>query len=276
MAKTAEREKYDAIRRNQATMERVNQLLEADASKVLRLGEGMSQQELGGFYRSVVPGLVDRWGNVNATAAMQYYDSQRLAWQLKGNSRQSAERYAQRQLRTQVYVAKMPPKNPVQISEAIIGHGMQSFMKSGFGASQVAVQNALTRAVASYNRDTILYNSALDPAVITVQRIAEPTACGFCIGMAGLSLRTVESDGQYASNLSQVNYAVDYHNNCHCSIETLYQGDKPFRPDYYDGFQKAAEDAGYSFYDNQRPADLAYDIRKGRAEGTIPADVRNY
>lgn len=250
-------------------MEKVNRLLEADASRVLRLGDGMTQQELGGFYRSVVPGLVDRWGNVNATAAMQYYDEQRLAWQRRGFSGATAERFAQRQLKSQVYVAKLPPKNAVQISEAIIGHGMAQFMSSGFEASATAVQNAMTRAVASYNRDTILFNSGLDEAVITVQRIAEPTACGFCIGMAGLSLRTVETDGQHASNLSQVNYAVDYHNNCHCSIETLYEGDKPFRPDYYDQFDQAMADYGAT-----EPQYAADGIRKARARGDLPTDLR--
>lgn len=271
MAKTADRLRYEAVQRNQATMRRVNELLNKESSKILSLGEGMAQQELGGFYRSVVPGLVDRWGNVNAAAAIEYYDSQRLAWQLSKGGGEAAERFAQRQLQAQIYVAKLPPIDPKKISEPIIGHGMQTFLDKGFGQSQTAVQNALTRAVASYNRDTILYNSALDSAVVRVQRIAEPTACGFCVQMALFSTDYMPAGGGM-SNISQVNYAADFHNNCQCSIETIYEGDDFLRPDYYDQFDKAVgEYSGYT----STPQDVAADLRKARSTGDLPANLAN-
>jgi hypothetical protein len=68
MAKNVTRLRNEAIQKNQKTIKRVNELVIADSTKILSLGDGMSQQELGGFYRSAVTGLIDRWGNVNAAA----------------------------------------------------------------------------------------------------------------------------------------------------------------------------------------------------------------
>lgn len=283
MPKTADRVAYEAIQRNQATMEHVTKVLDAEAARVLALGQGMGQQELGGFYRSVIPGLIDRWGRVNATAAMQYYDAQRLEWMrrnpsgLSRSSRQAtaraADRFAERQLQTLLYKASMPEFDAVKIAEPIIGHGMDWMMKAGFGESEQAIRNALTRAVASYNRDTILYNSALDPAVVRVQRIAEPTACGFCVQMALFSVDHMapSAAGQGRSNISSVNYAVHFHNHCHCSIETIYQGDDFIRPDYYDQFEQARKDSKTSA--NSTPQIVADAMRKSRSQGDLPADL---
>ena len=237
-AKTLERERYDLIRRNQATMAQVDTLLEREANKVLSLAEQFGQQQMGGYLRTVVPGLLDRYGNVNAVAAMKYYDEQRmLAFErtkLK-DYRRGSQREAAAKLKAQIYVARMAPVDSKALAEPIIGTGMKALMADGFGEMRQAVNNAMTRAVASYNRDTILYNAGLDSAVITVQRVAEPTACAFCALMAFSSQRSASGD---ALDVRTTSYAVDFHNNCHCSIETLYEGDEPIRPDYYDQFEQ--------------------------------------
>lgn len=235
MSKTLERERYDAIRRNQATMKQVNILLERESTQVLSLAEQFDQQQMGGFLRTVVPGLVDRYGNVNAVAAMSYYDQQRLlARQRLTISRRSADRLAGAKLKSQVFVAKLAPVDAKAISEPIIGAGMKALMADGFGSMRETVTNAMTRAVGSYNRDTIIYNAGLDTGTLTVQRVAEPNACAFCALMAFSSSRTAFGD---PLEVRTSNYAVDFHNNCHCSIETIYEGDTPIRPDYYDQFE---------------------------------------
>lgn len=243
MAKTLERERYDAIRRNQATMRQVNTLIERESTQVLSLAEQFGQQEMGGYLRTVIPGLLDRYGNVNATAAMAYYDEQRLNARLRLDmSNRRADRLAAKKLQAQLYVARLAPVDSQALAEPIIGTGMKALMSDGFGAMRDQVNNALTRAVASYNRDTILYNASLDESVVTVQRVAEANACAFCALMA---FSSTQSASGAPLDVRTTSYAVDFHNNCHCSLETLYEGDTPIRPDYYDQFEQEYLDAPF-------------------------------
>lgn len=241
MAKTLERDRYEATKRNQATMRQVTTLLERESDQVLSLAEQLDKQSLGGYLRTVVPGLVDRYGNVNMVAAMQYYDEQRLAaMKSLALSNRASDRLAAKKLQGQLYVAKMAPIDSVELSEPIIGYGMKRYVDDGFDAMKTAVQNSMTRAVASYNRNTILYNSALDEAVVKVQRVAEPSACAFCALMAFSSTRSASGE---SLDVRTTQYAVDFHDHCNCSIETLYIGDSPIRPDYYDKFESEYIDA---------------------------------
>lgn len=237
------REKYEAARRNQANMLAVEDALKRESFSVLSLASGLTnQQDVGGYLRRVVPGLIDRWGTVNATAALDYYDEQRRQFlatraaslnSSRENRRRAASRFASARLRSEIYVATLPPLNALEKAEPIIGFGVQTLNRSGFDSMQAGVTNALTRAVASYNRDTLLYNSALDDAVYKVQRVAEPGACGFCRTMAFESFRVRSKSG-----IRTADYAIKFHANCRCSIETLYIGDEPIRPEYYDQFER--------------------------------------
>jgi len=241
-------ERYALQKRNQATLRQVNDLLLREADTVLGKAEGLAQQETGGYLRKVVPGMIDRYGKVNAAAAMKYYDAQRAEW-LKGvnrapttsagrnrrirqNQNRNAERFASAKLQGQLYVARMPKFDAITKSEGIIGYGMSLLQEAGFMSMKDEMANAMTRAVASYNRDTLLYNSALDPNVVGVQRVAELGACDFCQMVA------FGRDGQVRVG----SYAANWHNNCKCSIETLYEGDQPYKPDYYDDFETGAPD----------------------------------
>lgn len=238
------REKYVAARSNQATMERVNTLLVAESRQILGIARDLQQQEMGGYLRRVVPGLIDRYGTINAAAAMQYYNEQRSIWyrdrvtpdtrSSRTNQRRRADRFAGARLRAELYVAKMPAISALDKAEPIIGWGMKNFAGKGFDSMESEVTNSMTRAVASYNRDVMLYNSALDPDVVRVQRVAEATACGFCRTLAFQS---------WTTDIRTADYAIDFHNNCKCSIETLYEGDEPIRPEYYDTFEQEYEEA---------------------------------
>lgn len=250
---TIERQRYELQRRNQASMEQVNTLLMREANSVLDLASNFGQQEMGGYLRNVVPGLVDKWGNVNASIAVKYYDQQRALWRqqnptafstssqrrrnLANNANRKAERVAGAKLKSEIYVATMPKFDSQELADPIIGWGMSRFMEEGAGAMRDAVSNSLTRAVGSYNRDTLLYNAGLDSAVWKVQRVAEPNACAFCIMVA------FSSPGWTVSDVRTADYAIDFHDHCKCSIETLYEGDQPYRPDYYDAFEQQYTDA---------------------------------
>lgn len=227
------RQRYNLMRENQAAMKRVNDLASETTARALSDLGGLAQNEVGGLLREVVPGIVDQFGNVNANIAIDYYGQQRelafkaLEGQYSGRYgvRKAANRRAQAQLKAAAYNPQLPEFDAAAKSESIIGFGMKTWVNGGDVAGEVS--NAVTREVASYNRDTILYNSALDPEVTGVQRVAEPNACDFCQMVAFDSYGSARVSG----------YAADYHNNCHCSIETLYRGDAPVRPDYYDEFE---------------------------------------
>jgi hypothetical protein len=240
---TAAGDIYRLQKRNQATMRQVTNLLADESERVISVAANLEQQDLGGFLRATVPGLIDRYGKVNAAAAMKYYDEQRLTKLSKlspyagrsavKNARRSAERLAKAKLLSEVYVAKVPTFNAIAKSQTIVNYGMALFQGPGFESMRSEVINAMTRAVAGYNRDTLLYNSALDEAVVGVQRVAEPNACDFC--------QTVAFDSY--GGVRTTDYAVAWHNNCHCSIETIYEGSLPTRPDYYDSFEYGSTNA---------------------------------
>lgn len=249
MALTKERARYEAVRRHQASMNQVSDLLDEEALRLLDVASGFGQQEMGGYLRLIVPGLLDRWGNVNATVAVRYYDEQRLAWlerhpggvRSQNGRNRMAERYARARLQGELYAATIPAFDAAAIAEPVIGYGMSSFLgEGGFDSMREAIRAATNRAVGSYNRDTMLYNAGLDSAVIGVQRVAEPKACEFCRTLAFKSQKqTMRADGNYylADNVRVADYAIHFHNNCHCSIETLYAGDEPIVPDYYKDFE---------------------------------------
>lgn len=229
----------------QVILGQVNNLAMREARQVIYSANGLSQQEMGGFLRQTLPALVDKYGNINGAQAVSYYQANRDAWwqnrsvnlnkQIRANQNKRASRFALAKLQGQIYKASLPSVDVAAKTDTVVNYAMSLFMDKGFQAMDEGVQNALTRAVASYHRDTILYNSALDNAVYRVQRVADANACAFCQTVAFESYRTRDP--------RTADYAIQYHDHCHCTIETLYEGDEPIRPDYYDTFEQNYLDA---------------------------------
>lgn len=241
---------YDEYRylmgvRNRVVMEQVDEIATRETLTVVETARGFDQQELGGFLRTTMPPLVDRYGQINATAALDYYNQTKAAWyaekgaalpvnpgarRLARSSRNArSARYAAARLEGEIYVATRPEFDLVGKVDGIVNYAMATFSKNGFDAMKPSLTNSLTRALASYQRDTVLYNSALDSDVFKVQRVARPNACSFC--------RVVAFESYRGSDARTADYAINFHDNCHCTIETLYLGDQPIRPDYYDTFE---------------------------------------
>lgn len=251
-----DRYRYELAMHNQAVLEQVNLIAMDQAAKVVGVAEALSQQEMGGFLRKTLPSLIDQYGNVNAVAAMNYYDEARMAWWMNHNNqatklgkKRMADRYAGARLQGQIYVARLPKFDAAEKADGVVNYAMKLFADKGFQAMEQGVQNSLTRAVASYHHDTMLYNSALDESVYKVQRVADAKACAFCRMLAFKSGKTVyvrQGDALVAdkqANLRTADYAIHFHDHCHCTIETLYQGDQPVRPEYYDQFEQQYIDA---------------------------------
>lgn len=209
---------------NRRTMLHVSTLLKAEATNVLANGDGLGQQDLGGFLRTVLPGLIARYGNVNAVTAANYYDQVRQVSVKKGKSYKSA----------------LPTFDATERSRTLVDYGMATFQKAGFGGLPDLLAQALTYPVAQYNRETIDYNAGLDSSAKTVQRIAEPNACAFCALMAFST--TTSAEGRTIGTRT-FSYAPDFHDNCHCTVEVIFEGQDPIVPDYYKDFSMEYADA---------------------------------
>lgn len=202
---------------NRRTMLHVSTLLKVEATKVLANGDGLNQQDLGGFLRLTLPGLISRYGNVNAVTAANYYDKVRAI---------STEK-------PKPYKALLPTFDATERSRTLVDYGMATFQKSGFAGLPDLLAQALTYPVAQYNRETIDYNAGLDTSAKTVQRIAEPNACAFCALMAFST--TTSAEGKTIGTRT-FSYAPDFHDNCHCTVEVIFEGQDPIVPDYYKDF----------------------------------------
>lgn len=202
----------------------VSTLLKVEAVKVLANGDGMQQQDLGGFLRSAIPGLVARYGNVNAVTAANYYDQVRAVSAKKAKA----------------YKASLPTFDATERSLTLVNYGMATFMDRGFAGLPELLAQALTYPVAQYNRETIDYNAGMDTSAKTVQRIAEPGACAFC---ALLAFSTTSSAEGKTVGTRTFSYAPDFHDNCHCTVEVIFEGQEPIVPDYYKDFAMEYADA---------------------------------
>lgn len=220
---------------NHYRLDQMNRIARREFERLLIPANGLNQYESAAYVRTIAPGVIDQFGSINAEIAREYYNTVREeaikalteSRYLTARSDTVAARAA-KTLQGKKYVASLPKFDLNAMVDDVVSSGMAGLQRNGFEMFQKESGNALTRAVASYNRDTILYNSALDPAVIGVQRVAGPNACEFC--------RIVAFDSYGSPRVSS--YAPEYHKNCNCSIETLYAGDRPMRPDYYDEYQR--------------------------------------
>lgn len=273
------RAKYLETLKQESILRHVNEIVVDTATRSVAAGATLGQQDYGGLLRSIVPQLLNQYGTVNATAAMDFYDNARLLYAraygsqarrevTRSSVKARANRYATAVTKSAVTLGQMSfdefqatfatDYKLAEKSERVIGYAMKVRAESGHKPSVDAMNKAMTREVASYHHDTILFNSALDPFVERVQRVAQASACEFCRMMALGS-----TDGKVRVST----YAIKFHDHCHCTIQPLYAGEDPVRPPYYDDFEKQYKDAtkevGSSNY-----RDVVREMRRIRPAGT--------
>lgn len=286
---TKDRYNYELTRQQEAVLAQVNKLATDKATTAVNVGANWGQQEFGGLLRAVIPNVLDQYGSVNAQAALDFYNAQQDAWYQQNKpvadglsrdaTRGRGQRYAQARTKSAVAIAKDGSKYVAQLaddyktaakSEAVIGFAMKVRAKDGHAAGVSAMNNAITREVASYHRDTVLFNAALDPYVSRVQRVAQANACSFCRLMAL---------GSTNGKVRTSSYAVHFHSHCHCTIQPLFQGDEPVRPDYYDQFeseyvQATSEWNGGSVSSSKQVLANWREIQKAKADGTYAVESK--
>jgi hypothetical protein len=267
---TYDRYRFQMSIRARATMNAVERIATSQALEIVEVARDFTQQELGGYLRQIMTPLVDQYGQVNAQAAVDYYDAVRNEWdknqpafagsygEYRSSSRNESRRgrrFAEANVRAQIYVATKPEFDLAGKVDGLVNYSMKTATQESFDAMKPALANSLTRALASYHRDTNLYNSGLDSAVVKVQRVARADACSFC--------RVLAFESYAGSDVRTTTYAIDFHDNCHCTIETLYLGDKPIKPPYYDQFEAEYDVATKFVYSR----DYVYPNTQGRATG---------
>jgi GNAT superfamily N-acetyltransferase len=273
------RAKYLETLKQEAILRQVNEIVMDTATRSVSTGATLGQQDYGGLLRSIVPQLLDQYGTVNAKAAMDFYDNSRLLYAKaygsqanrevsRSSARARANRYATAVTKSAVSLGQMSFEEfqarfaadykLAEKSERVIGYAMKVRAESGHKPSVDAMNKAMTREVASYHHDTILFNSALDPFVERVQRVAQASACEFCRMMALGS-----TDGRVRVST----YAIKFHDNCHCTIQPLYAGEDPVRPPYYDDFEKQYKDATKEV-GSRDYRDVVREMRRIRPAGT--------
>lgn len=239
-----ERERFLLIRENQKNIKRVNVLTVEETKRLLSVATDYDVYETGGFLRKIIPSLTSRYGAVQQALAVKHFNDLRELDNIDT-----------------VFKAIAPKLDEVAKTNGIIDYAMSLRYNKGFESMVTTLQNEITRATSSYNHDTITYNSALDETVVSVQRVAEAGACAFCSMMALNSYNYTTTEKGLPSSQD---FAVDYHNLCHCSIETIYKGQSTIQPEYYEKMQEEYTSAEKTLYEESlaKQAELGYETRK--------------
>lgn len=236
-----QREQFILVRENQQRMLRINQLASKEVQSLLRVSKDFTVDETGGFLRKVIPTVTSRYGGLQQASAITHYKDMRELAQAAGD-----------------FTPIAPKLDEVAKTAGIIDYAMSLKYADSFDAMTTNLQNEITRAIASYNRDTISYNGALDSTVVSVQRVAEANACAFCTERAldSYNYTTASKGAAFTSSV-----AVDYHNFCNCTIETIYEGQEAIQPDYYTQMQEEYSTAEKALYEES--------LKKAEELGTV-------
>jgi len=215
-----------SVKQNQANLKRVGILAQQEVRSVSRLSRDLTDLQTVGLVRDTVPVIASRYGSVNAsTAAVHYNELRDIAFDNK----------------------KVKSFNPVVPAlafagkvEGLLDYGIASNFITGRSKMFDVIINGITNVVADYARETIEYNAEADRVTkVTVQRVAEPNACAFC---SMLAVQAIVFEGIGSPDDFTV-YEDDWHNNCNCSKEVVFDEQTFIRPPYYEKMEEVYEEA---------------------------------
>lgn len=150
---------------------------------------------------TVLPALVEEYGDAAATLTAEWYDEYRAGLNVAGG-----------------YAASLATTNLG--AEALAGWGVD-LARINWDAALAQISGGLTKRVMTASRDTVMDNVELDPQARGWQRKARPDGCGFCQMVAGRG--TVYKTKTTASFAS--------HDHCRCVCLPAFGGRPvPVRP----------------------------------------------
>lgn len=223
-----------SVNKHQANMQRVNILAQNEARKVLSVMPDMTFNQQASHVRNTIPTVISKYGAVAALVGATHYNEMRSLQPVS--------------FELEPYTATVPTTfNFDDTIYNMMGYAIAKNSNEGLSAMTAFLVDELTLHVSNYDRKTIQYNASNEPKYVKIQRVAEARACAFCrtLAAAGVVYEGIVWDEDV------VQYADDWHSNCHCSTETIYSNAdgkfEPIEPSYYpamkDEYQKA--------YDNQ-------------------------
>lgn len=214
-----------SVNKHQTNLKRVNILAKNEANKVLSVLDDMTFNQQASHVRNTVPTIIQKYGMVAATVGATHYNEMRNL---------QAKDYNLEPL-----IAVVPTK--IDFTEKIdnmLGFGISKNSTLGVQAMRSFLVQELTLHVTNYDRETIDYNANREAKNVKIQRVAEADACAFCstLAAAGVIYEGIAYDEDYVA------YANDWHSNCQCSTEVIYENQQGqfeslIRPSYYDSLE---------------------------------------
>lgn len=215
-----------SVKRNQTNLKRVGILAQQEVRSVFRISAGLSELDTIKLVRDTVPVIATRYGTVNASASAIHYGEMR--------------EIGLRDKKVKSFNPIVPALAFSGKVDSLLDFGIASNFTTGKSKMAEIIFNGITNVVADYARETIQYNAEADTATsVTVQRVAEPNACAFCVMLA---VQPLTFDGIGSPEDFTV-YENEWHNNCNCSNEVVFDTQSLIRPSYYDKMEETYNEA---------------------------------
>jgi uncharacterized ubiquitin-like protein YukD len=213
-----------SINKNQTNMKRLAIVASTEMSKVLSAGNNAAFLDQAGLIRTVTQPILEKYGAVAATLATVHFNEYRS-------------------LQTDLELPRYAPIAPVldytEEIDKVVGISIAEAKTKNYTTAKQRLLSSSNLILANWNRGTVEYHANNEPAkVVSIQRVAEPNACAFCLVVA-LNQYTYTISGNESLNA----YKPEYHAYCQCSAEVIYVGQAPVYPSYYDNFNAIYQDA---------------------------------
>jgi len=223
----------DSIKNNSRQIGQVSNIAKFEMLGAFGVASVTDRNEFAGLLRKLGPAVLNKYGNISATAAVYHYQEMRdiafkntLGLELSNRARRrriGAQLTSSAKVTGSSYAPVIKELDVIGKTGSMIGFALSKFDELGYIGGQNAALDYALREIAMANRDTVLFNATLDNSVEGVQRIADPNACAFCL--------TIALGGSKS-------FAADYHNSCRCTVEPIFRGQPDLRPDYYDELEE--------------------------------------
>jgi len=213
------------VKQHQEALAGLNLLASTETNQVLSVTAAMTFEQSAQYVRKVIPTLAEKYGTVAASLGMQHYERIRKANNV-----------------VEVFNPFIPALDYKSTIANILDYGIGLAFKGDNTGMVKYMKDEITTVVAAYDRDTVEYNANNDVVEVRIQRVAESTACPFCIGLA---LNDVTYRGFASKTGNFVQWANHWHANCNCTSEILFPSKQtktgfidPVRPAYYNNMQE--------------------------------------
>lgn len=179
----------------------INRRALAELTDVWRAVEGAEALAVRDVLLDVVPALTDRYGDLSAVSAADFYDEMRASAGVRGR-----------------YTATLAATAPIEQVQASVRAGLAPIFA---GEPQWAValsrlSGSVTRLVLQPARRTVSDAAAADPARPRFARKPDPDACDWCLMLSSRG-------AVYVSESSAGGDMHDYHDRCRCEAVPVFR-----------------------------------------------------